>query len=547
MAKLFAQRLIKGRSAAVALGIATAGILQVAVPATASASSSQITIIQDGGATGPTADATFRQFRALGASTARIILPWSQIAPDPRSFAKPNFDATNPNAYPGVNWAPYDDAVRASAKYHVGIDFTVTGGAPQWAEAKVPIPGGWDPFFAFKPNASEYGKFMTAIGRRYSGTFVPPGQTQALPRVRFWAIFNEPNFGEDLGPQALGGSRTPYAPMLYRKILNAGWNALHSTGHGHDTILIGGYAARGMWGGKFPGNFAQTKPLLFIRYLYCLNKNNQQVRGRTAKAWGCPTTRAASRKFRRQNPALFNASGMADHPYPDNGSPVSDGRGDPNWATFPGLGRLGALVDKVVRKYGSRKHYAIYNDEYGYITRPPANRSPAGHLYVSPDTAAYYINWAEYLSWKMGRLKSYMQYLLQDPTKAAGPYAGFASGLIFPSGVRKATYPAFNLPVYMPKTSFSHRRAVEVWGDARAARFEGGRQVQIQFQKGGIGGFQTLKTVTKLKRGGYFDVHMKFPSSGVVRLAFTYAQDPLLPAGMAGSTIFSRTFKIKVH
>lgn len=546
MLTLFAQRFLRRRSAAVALGVTAAAIAPAALPAAASANSSQIAIIQDAGATGPSADATFQQFRELGATTARIIIPWSQVAPDSRSFTKPNFDATNPNAYGNVAWAPYDAAVRAGAKYGIGLDFTVTGGAPQWAEGKV--PGGWNAFFAYKPNASEYGKFMTAVGKRYSGTFTPPGFSTPLPRVHFWAIFNEPNFGEDLGPQALGGSRVPYAPMLYRKILNAGWNALRATGHGRDTILIGGYAARGFWGGRFPGDFAQTKPLLFIRYLYCVNKNNQQVRGKTAKSWGCPTNKAASRKFRRQNPALFNASGMADHPYPDHGSPVSDGRGDPNWATFPDLGRFASVTDKMTRMYGSGKHFPIYNDEYGYITRPPANRSPAGGLYVSPDTAATFINWAEYLSYKNGRLRSYMQYLLMDPSHASGPYAGFASGLIFPWGVRKASYPAYNLPVWMPKTSFSHRSKAEIWGEARPARFERGQSVQIQFSKtSSTTGFTTLQSVKKLNRAGYFDLKMKFPSSGFVRLAFTYNHDPLLPPGIGGSTITSRVFKIKLH
>jgi hypothetical protein len=147
-----AQRLITCRLALVALGTALAAIASAALPAAASASSSQITIIQDGGATGPSADATFQQFRSLGASTARIILPWSQVAPDPQSFSRPNFDATNPNAYGNGAWAPFDEAVRAAAKYGVAVDFTVSGGAPQWAEPKV--PGGWNAFFAYKPNAA---------------------------------------------------------------------------------------------------------------------------------------------------------------------------------------------------------------------------------------------------------------------------------------------------------------------------------------------------------------------------------------------------------
>jgi hypothetical protein len=544
MLKLFAQRFLGRRSATVALSIAAAAIAPAALPAAASANSSQIAIIQDANATGPTADATFQQFRELGATTARIIIPWSQVAPNPRSFTKPNFDATNPNAYGNAAWAPFDAAVRAGTKYGITLDFTVTGGAPQWAEGKV--PGGWNAFFAYKPNASEYGKFMTAVAKRYNGTFIPPGFSTPLPRVHFWAIFNEPNFGEDLGPQALGGSRVPYAPMLYRKILNAGWKALHATGHGRDTILVGGYAARGIQGGKYPGNFGQTKPLLYIRFLYCVNKNNQQVRGRTAKSWGCPTTKAASRKFRKQNPALFNASGMADHPYPNTGSPTTDGRSEAYWATFPHLGQFGALLDKMTRMYGSRKHFAIYNDEYGYITRPPSNGAPGGGFYPSPTTAANYINQAEYLSYKSGRISSYMQYLLKDPPLSAGLLAAFNSGLEFINGTPKATYFAFNLPVWMPKTSFSKRSKAEIWGDARPANFEARQQVQIQEGATALGPFRTLSTVS-VKKHGYFDIRMKFPSSGFVRLAFTYNHDPLLPAGVGGSTITSRVFKIKLH
>ena len=41
---------------------------------------------------------------------------------------------------------------------------------------------------------------------------------------------------------------------------------------------------------------------------------------------------------------------------------------------------------------------------------------------------------------------------------------------------------------------------------------------------------------------------MKFPSSGKVRLQWTYPNgDPLLPATDAGQAIASRTFSITVH
>jgi hypothetical protein len=552
MPTLFANRFITSRSVVATFSVAVAAAAAMAVPATASASSSQVAMIQDQGEIGPNSAATFQQFRALGATTARVILPWSQVAPDSTSSRPPaNFNASDPAAYPAANWAPYDAAVRNAQTYGITIDFTVSGGAPQWAEAKV--PGGYNPYYAYKPNAKAYGQFMRAVATRYNGHYTPAGQTSPLPRVHFWAIFNEPNFGEDLGPQAIDGSKISVAPMMYRGLLNAAWSALQSTGHGHDTILVGGFAARGISGPPskrapqgYPGNFGQTKPLEFIRTLFCVDSNYKELRGKSAKAVGCPTSASGSRRFKKDNPALFKASGVGDHPYPDNGSPVNDGRGDPNWATFPDLGKLGTELSKVNKVYGSHKQDSIYNDEYGYITHPPARSH-----YVSPTTAAYYINWAEYLSWKNPRVKSYMQYLLRDPGNTSGPYAGFASGLEFPDGTKKATFYAYNLPVYMPKTSFSHRKSVAVWGDARPANFEShysAQSVQIQLQEKGQGAFNTVKTVKITKSGGYFDLHMKFSSSGNVRLAYTYpANDPLLPFGVAGSTIDSRSFTIKVH
>jgi hypothetical protein len=551
MPKTLAKRLIPRKSAALTLGIAVAGAAAVALPATASASSSQISIIQDAGAVGPNSQQTFQAFRQLGATTTRIFVPWSGFAPNASSTKQPAGNPSNPGYYNASAWALYDDAVRNAKRYGVTVDFVVAGGAPRWAERRVPtVAGGWNSLYAYYPDAKKYGQFFTAVAKRYSGNFSPgPGQPK-LPRVHFWTIYNEPNFGQDLGPQATGGSKTVVAPRLYRGVLNAGWKALHGTGHGRDTILVGGYAARGFFGGKFPGDFAQTPPLLFIRFLYCLDKNNNKLHGSKARSVGCPTTSRAYSKFRSQNPALFNASGVADHPYPDVGSPRNDGKGLPlskYYATFPLLGNFAKEMDKVVGIYGSRRKFAIYNDEYGYITRPPAHLSPTGHLYPKQDTAANYINLAEYLSYKNPRLKSYMQYLLVDPSSTSGVYAGFASGLIDPGGLRKATYFAYNLPVWMPKTSFSHRSNVEVWGDVRPANFAKRQSVQVQFQAGSQGLFTTLKTVKVTNSHGYFDTHMKFPSSGTVRLAYTYTHDPLLPGNIQGGLITSRTFKIKVH
>ena len=144
-----------------------------------------------------------------------------------------------------------------------------------------------------------------------------------------------------------------------------------------------------------------------------------------------------------------------------------------------------------------------------------------------------------------------MQYLLVDPPATAGVYKGFASGLEFPNGKKKATFFAYRMPFYMPKTSFSRSQNVEVWGSVRPAPFAtldgfGAQRAQIQLDSGS--GFKTINTVTA-KKGGYFDVHMKFPSSGTVRVQWTYpASDSFLTdPDVEGQTIDSRTFAIKVH
>jgi hypothetical protein len=62
--------------------------------------------------------------------------------------------------------------------------------------------------------------------------------------------------------------------------------------------------------------------------------------------------------------------------------------------------------------------------------------------------------------------------------------------------------------------------------------------VRIQFQPATGGPFHTVRTVPLSNRYGYFDVLQVFPSSGLVRLDWTYPHGP---------TIFSRTVKVTLR
>jgi hypothetical protein len=531
--------------------IAAAGL---ALPSAASASKTQLQMFQDGGQLQTDPAAALAKFRALGANSVRVVVFWYQIAPGANSKTKPKFNATDPNAYPSANWTIWDTIVRDAATDGIKVDFTVAGGSPTWADGPG-IPKNYlhAAHFAWKPSAADFGQFMQAMGKRYSGTFKPKGQSTPLPKVSMWSLWNEPNFGEDLGPQATNDSTVLAAPMYYRNLVNQGYNALKKTGHSRDTILIGELAVEGSEPGPnprstggTPGNSGQTRPQLFLRQLYCVDNKFKPLSGSAAKSVGCPTSAAASRKFRSQNPGLFNASGLSIHPYAQNQSPVSKAGNAVDMALFPDIPQVETTIDHLNRIYGSGKHYPIYNDEYGYITDPPVPRSKA-HQYVSPATAAYYINWAEYLSWKNPRIASYMQFLLLDPPPKTGPYAGFASGLYFSNGKPKAVLPAYQLPVYMPKTNLNNGQSAEVWGEARVSTFmqtdtHQSQPVQIQFQPSGKGAWTTLETINS---AGYFDVHVKIPSNGNLRLSYAYPQtDPFLPVGFPGSAVASRTIKI---
>ena len=541
-------------------------------------SANQVSIIQDSVQMLDAPAQTISTFRALGVRMVRIIVVWAQVAPSAQSRQAPRgFNASDPNSYPAGNWAPYDEMIELAHQNGIGVDLTLSGGAPRWAEGPGIPPAALDnPFWSWRPSASAFGQFARAAGERYSGTYVPQGQTTPLPRVNFWAIWNEPNFGEDLGPQAVKGSTVSVAPRMYRALAGQMWTALQATGHGHDTILIGEVAPRGLSGAAnrthpqgLPGDFGQTKPLLFLPTLYCLDSSYRELRGRAAAAVGCPTNAAGSRRFRKQNPALFNATGFADHPYPDNAPPNTETSNDPAIATLPRIPTLEHELDRIQRVYGSGKRFPIYSTEYGYITHPPNHDA-----FVSPATAAYYINWAEYLSWKQPRIASTMQYPLNDPRLTPALMrgdGGFTSGLLLANGKPKPAYAAYRLPLFLPVTSARRGRSLEVWGCVRPARYailgaaalpgtSGGssqtgatdqpQTARIQFARGSSRIFRTLRTVTSSNPDScYFDVRMRFGGSGTVRLAYTYPSNPLLlfPPSVEGSTVYSRSVAIKLR
>ncbi len=520
-------------------------LLAVAVLAPkAEASTKQWSILEDDTQLHRHLTTTLRDLHALGVTMVKLTVRWNTVAPRPYASRAPKgFKAGTPSSYPGRSWSYLDGVVRTAAQVGIKVGFMVTGPAPVWAEGRG-IPAGHAARIGnWEPSASKFGAFVKALGTRYDGRYLPRTSSTALPPVSWWSIWNEPNFGPDLAPQAIDNEHVDSAAFMYRSLLAHAWGALKASGHSpsHGTVLIGETAPRGREGSAFPGKFSGTVPLRFLRSLYCLSQSDRVLTGATARANHCPTRRSA---FRAQNPALFKASGFADHPYaqgtPPNLPTYACGatfcsnrrtrRSNPGYADFAELGRLERLLRRLNSTYGVRRSVPIWSTEYGYWTNPPDHA--AGSL--RPSVAAYYMNWAEYLSYRNPLLRSYSQYLLIDPRSGV-----FSSGLQLADRKQLATYSAYRMPMYMPVTTARSPRALKVWGGVRPAAYSlVPAAARIEFKPSHRGAWTTVKQVLVRAPGGYFTAKVTFRHSGSVRVAWSPS---------VGRTDYSRTQAIRVR
>ena len=531
------------------IGLLLSAVFVIALATTAHADSTQITIMQDDSHVLRDPVDTLNTFRSLGVTDVRIFMGWESVSPSPNSRTRPRgFNPSNPASYSARSWAPYDAAVRDAAARGMSVNLVLTGPAPLWATTPAARGVAAHNPNVYEPSASLFADFVKAVGTRYDGGYTPAGSSSRLPAVRFWAIWDEPNYGYQLAPQAVKG--VDVAPYLYRGLLDAAWSSLRATGHGGNTILFGDTAPRGA---NPPGVANGMVPLRFLRSLYCVSSSFQELRGAVAAARHCPTNAAGSRRFRAQNPALFDASGFAAHLYTsgqDSRPNLQDPSNEPDYAGLIDLPKLERTLDRLNSIYGSHTRFPIYNTEFGFQTNPP--RSQCGCVFLSPTTAAYYLNWAEYIEWTNPRVRSDAQYLLYDapgPLGHATSESVFSSGLLFLNGTPKADYSAFELPLYLPSTSTGSGRSLQVWGQVRPAPYaerDTGlpQQVVIEFQPPG-GAWTPVSTATITNSAGYFRVPVTFPSSGSVRLQWAYPSGfAFLPAG--AGIVTSRTQAIKI-
>jgi hypothetical protein len=362
---------------------------------------------------------------ATGAKLVLLNAYWTGTAPaNPRR----GFDATDPSD-PQYSWGSIDYAVRALVARGLSVALMVTD-APRWAEGPgMPAsaaPGTW------RPNATAYGEFATAIARRYSGSFPDPANPGAtLPRVTYWQAWAEPNLTLHLAPQWTRTRRGYVAtsPVIYRSLLNAfyaGVKRVHS-----DNVVV--TAGTGPFGD--PGRGGQRMaPAFFVRELLCLH-------GQALRPERCP------------NPAHFDA--LAHHPY-EVGSPFTKALNTDD-VSAPDLAKLTRSVNKSVRTGRAlpRGRKRLWITEFSYDSNPPNPQA------VSTATQARWLEESFYVFWRQG-VDTVVWYLIRDQAPIPDYASAYESGVYLRDGTPKPSLQAFRFPFVVEPT----RRGSLAWGRA---------------------------------------------------------------------------------
>ncbi len=353
---------------------------------------------------------------------------WSDVAPRRRPA---NFRASDPSS-PGYDWAPVDAAVRDLENRGLAALLNVTF-APTWAEGpgkpRGAQAGTW------RPDADQFGAFATAAARRYSGSFPDPVRPgQALPRVRYWQAWNEPNLAYYLSPQwtRSGHSWSAASPVIFRRLLNAFYRAVKSVSSSNFVVTAGTAPYGDPPGGQ------RMQPVTFDRNLFCLRG------GAKLMAFHCA------------DPPHLDA--LSHHPY---------GVGGPLWhaldaddVAVPDIYKL-ARVLRAAERVG---HALPRGPKRLWVTEISWDSSPPDPHGVPIATHARWLEQALYVLWSQG-VDTVLWLQLVDAPPVPNFASSYQAGLYFRGGAAKPAAQAFRFPFITRRLD---RERVQAWGRAPA-------------------------------------------------------------------------------
>ncbi len=190
------------------LGLVSAvASLLPAVPALASGQ--QLSVFEDDAHLQGNPEATLAVLRSLGVGVIRVSVPWGRVAP---ASLPAHFQPSDPGD-PNYNWAIFDQIDRAARASGITADFTLDTPAPRgrWPAVSLRGAGRTDSGSRMPPNLGR-----SSAPRAPATAAVTPRRVRArrCREISFWAIWNEPNFGQDLAPPGDEGVKRSLRPDL---------------------------------------------------------------------------------------------------------------------------------------------------------------------------------------------------------------------------------------------------------------------------------------------------------------------------------------------
>jgi hypothetical protein len=409
--------------------------------------------------------ATFARMKKAGARVVRVTLSWAAVAPARRPA---RFNATDPGD-PAYHWDAFDrevaDAFAAGLSPLVNVN-----DAPSWANEPFDVGPGL-------PDPVELGAFARAAARRYSGSY------EALPRIRYWQVWNEPNISLGLTPQLLSGR--PVAADTYRVMVNRFAASIKQV-HVDNLVVAGGLAP---FFDRTPYVVAQDGdwgPLSFMRSLLCL-----------------------SRALRPTCATRVRFDVWSTHPY-TSGGPTHEAV-LPDDVSLGDLGEMRAVLTAAERAghVQSRGRVRFWVTEFSWDSNPPDPRGVPTSLLLR------WVPHALYQMWRNGvSLVTWFQ--VRDEPLDSSP---LQSGLYYGDGSPKPYLQGFRFPL----VAFPRGHGVYVWG-----RIPTSKRGRVVVQQRSTSRWKTL-AVLRSDRAGIFRRTFATVQRGYVRARLAGTSDLSLP------------------
>ncbi len=481
----------------------------LAAPAAASASSNQISIMQDdatflGYDTSKNAESAMAEARFLGVDMVRAFVSWSKVSPDPTGKRMPaGFDPSDPNS-PGYTWTEYDRFVNNARANGLKVFLTMSPPIPHWASEKPSFCphhiGGYKSLGMacyWKPRPALFGKFVAAVAKRYRG------------RVSIYSMWNEPNLEHYLYPQPFIGHRGPVdvAAKRYRSLWYAGYRAIRKHDPARRNKILFGETA------------AISSPLDTLYAALCLNEQGLPFRGARKRKQGC------------SRPRRLPIGGIAVHPYAkDAAGSVFTKTATRDSHPMAYADRLHKVLKQAVRYKRIPRGKGIWNTEFGFQSNPPDRVRG-----LSLAKQAQRLNEAERLFAADPKMRSFSQFELYDAPEVASEDI-YNTGLRFIRGGIKPSYNAFRMPIVASKYSKS---LVEVWGQVRPVK----RRVRPRVYTV-RNGKRRLVARPRTNRAGYFRFFVRRKGATKLRFQSRFQLRPAEYVTPGEAVIRSRVAKV---